>query len=607
MAKRRSFPAEIFDPTRILAPALERGVAAWAQAVLSHGDRGHGGADPAEANLLTFTKEAWPIISPAHRFIAGWHTECICEHLSALRRRQITKLVLNAPPRHAKSIPSTVMLPCWVWATEPTARFCYTSWSTDLSYFDQDRCRIIVKSAWYQRRWGHLVQIMAGQDRQDEIINTRNGMRIATNMMRPPLGKGFEWIIADDPNQAVTTRRPREREEVIDKWEKGFSTRYNDPNDFRLLVLQQRVAERDLSGHLRERGYEVLCLPAFYEPKRYLLPEPGQPTPKDHIEPTTVQKADPRWLDGPTGSKREKEGDLLWPERFNESNLDEQKETLQADFNGQYQQRPSPEKGQFFDRAYFRYFSVDEYEGKKVFVLNPWIDAEKVIVPFEQAIFFQVCDTAKKIKDTSAYTAVVTFAAVSVVDSIGQVTRRCLLVWDAWRQRLTIPEQYSVIQELRKGRGDFDIKTRRWRVLCEQKPWPVPIAFQFVEDAGSGEGILQQATADGVPIEALPTGNVSKESRAQQASSLYERGVIFHNELMPLRGDFEDELVTFPTGPYADQCDCCAYAAILFNRHRYLTRATSNLFIYPNAEDVRRREEENVYRHGDIVIRFPDD
>ena len=85
------------------------------------------------------------------------------------------------------------------------------------------------------------------------------------------------------------------------------------------------------------------------------------------------------------------------------------------------------------------------------------------------------------------------------------------MFYDAWRCRITIPEQMPVIAAMKLGRGEFDVKTRGWKVPCERRPWPGPIAYQFIEDAGSGEGILQQATADGVPLMALPTEGKSKE------------------------------------------------------------------------------------------------
>jgi hypothetical protein len=182
-----------------------------------------------------------------------------------------------------------------------------------------------------------------------------------------------------------------------------------------------------------------------------------------------------------------------------------------------------------------------------------------------------------------------------------------LLVFDSWRCKLTIPEQLPVIQELRKGRGEFDIKTRRWRLPCDHKRWPGEIGYQFVEDAASGEGILQQATVDGIPLEALPTEGKSKEVRSMQASSLYERGAIFHRRAMPLLAELEDELIIFPGGEFTDQADCVSYGAILFNRHRFLTRIVSSMFVFPNAADNRKMDEENTFKYGDIEIRFPDD
>ena len=175
MAKRRSFPGEIFDPSKILAPALERGVAAWAQAVLPQEERRQGGTEPAEAKLLTFTREAWPIIYPMTPFVDGWVVGCICEHLQAMQRMEIPKLVINAPPRHFKSGPANVFLPAWVWTAAPAFQFIFAAYGKDLIDRDQDYFRRIIKSPWYRQRWGHQFSVTPGQDRIGEVWNSRGG------------------------------------------------------------------------------------------------------------------------------------------------------------------------------------------------------------------------------------------------------------------------------------------------------------------------------------------------------------------------------------------------------------------------------------------------
>src|SRR5439155_2802787 len=88
---------------------------------------------------------------------------------------------------------------------------------------------------------------------------------------------------------------------------------------------------KDLSGHVLEQaGYEHLCLPTEFEPARRTM--------------TCLGWTDPR-VDA---------GQLLWPERFGPAERDAAKTTLGTfAYAGQHQQRPAPEEGGIFKRAWF--------------------------------------------------------------------------------------------------------------------------------------------------------------------------------------------------------------------------------------------------------------
>ena len=45
--------------------------------------------------------EHWPQIDPSD-YVHGWHIDLICEHLEAVNRGEIRKLLINIPPRGAK-------------------------------------------------------------------------------------------------------------------------------------------------------------------------------------------------------------------------------------------------------------------------------------------------------------------------------------------------------------------------------------------------------------------------------------------------------------------------------------------------------------------------
>lgn len=57
----------------------------------------------AQRSLKKFVEFAWPWIEP-REFRDNWHIDVICEHLEAINRGDIRRLLINIPPRHGKPV-----------------------------------------------------------------------------------------------------------------------------------------------------------------------------------------------------------------------------------------------------------------------------------------------------------------------------------------------------------------------------------------------------------------------------------------------------------------------------------------------------------------------
>lgn len=119
-----------------------------------------------------------------------------------------------------------------------------------------------------------------------------------------------------------------------DWWDGTMSTRLNDASTGAFIVVQQRLGEQDLTGHILEKDSEKewthLFLPMEYEPSRSCV--------------TSVGWEDPRTV----------EGELLWPERFPKIEVDRLKRNLLSWRSaGQLQQRPEPVEGGVIKRAWW--------------------------------------------------------------------------------------------------------------------------------------------------------------------------------------------------------------------------------------------------------------
>jgi predicted phage terminase large subunit-like protein len=272
-----------------------------------------------------------------------------------------------------------------------------------------------------------------------------------------------------------------------------------------------------------------------------------------------LQQERPHLRDGPEGSGRSRPGDLLWPERFPEAEVEKLRLTLQAvGTAGQLQQRPGPEKGTIFKTEFFKHFTLERGpDGELLVVLglhDPTTGARPPTLAATEFRFFQTCDTALTISEQSAYTAVVTFAWHRV--------RRWLLIWDVWRHRLDVHEQLPALYELRDGKGTWDPGSRTWIVPGAARRWPRPLILQGVEYKGSGIGIVNEAAAQGKPL--VPLKAVTdKVQRAATAATMYGAGQIWHLAGANWLPDLEDELRAFPQGAFADQVDSVSYGANL--------------------------------------------
>src|SRR6266576_5882140 len=66
-------------------------------------------------SLYEFVKAAWHVIEPGTPFVDGFHIEAICLHLEMVTQRKIKRLLVNMPPRHAKSSIISVLWRVWSW------------------------------------------------------------------------------------------------------------------------------------------------------------------------------------------------------------------------------------------------------------------------------------------------------------------------------------------------------------------------------------------------------------------------------------------------------------------------------------------------------------
>lgn len=290
--------------------------------------------------LVNFVERAWHVVEPSTKYTPGWHINAICEHLEGVSDGSIRNLLINIPPRHAKSLLLAVFWPCWEWTLTPCTRWLFSSYAQQLSIRDSAKCRRLIQSPWYQSLWGDKFKLSDDQNAKMRFENNATGYRLATAVGAAATGEGGDIVAVDDPHSAQQASSPVQRESALVWWDETMSTRLNDARTGRKVIVMQRLHERDLSGHVLDKGgYEHLCLPAEFESARRCSTSIG-------------------WVD-----PRTEEGELLWPERMGSDQIAERKRDLgEYGYVGQYQQRPAPRGGGMFpiDRFNISPHAVDQ-------------------------------------------------------------------------------------------------------------------------------------------------------------------------------------------------------------------------------------------------------
>jgi hypothetical protein len=260
--------------------------------------------------------------------------------LQAVTEGSIRNLIINVPPGHAKSLLTAVFWPAWSWIEHPAMRWLFSSYSATLSVRDSVKCRRLIESECYQRSWGDRFQLTSDVNTKQRFENDRTGVRIATSVGGAGTGERADLVIVDDPHSVDQAASDTERRAAIEWWNGTMSTRLNDFTTGHKVVIQQRLHEADLTGDLLARGgYELLMLPAEFEPERRCS--------------TSIGWTDPR----------KEYGELLWPARVSRVDLERLKIDLGSyRYAGQYQQRPSPTEGGIFKRSWWRYWRPPHLE-----------------------------------------------------------------------------------------------------------------------------------------------------------------------------------------------------------------------------------------------------
>lgn len=412
-----------------------------------------------EEDLLTFFRDAWKFIVGAKPYTPGWHLQAIAEHLEAVTRGDVPRLIINIPPRMTKSSLVSVAWPAWTWAlpqvkspegvlTEylagPQVQFLSSSYGTQLSKRDTNRTRRLINSSWYQQLWGDRFHLLDDQNAKDRYDNDKGGYRLAVSEKSGLTGEGGDIILIDDPHNAVDVDSELKRESTIEWWDEAMSTRLNDQDVGAYVIIMQRLYENDLTGHILSQNhgeYTHLMLPMEYDPRRHCT------TSVPWVSPVTGRVeafSDPRT----------EEGELLCPARISERALSALKVKL-GPFGvaGQLQQAPTPRGGAILLEEYWQAWppTVEHVAEAPKMV---WSDAEQRMVPAKATTTFPPME----------------FVVGSVDTAMTEKTQNdfsAMTVWGLWYDQYGLPN--LMLMEAWQERLQFNAMINKVIAICKKR------------------------------------------------------------------------------------------------------------------------------------------
>ena len=252
-------------------------------------------------------------------FVPASHHLLLIEHLEALERGDIDKLMVWMPPGSAKSTYTSVLFPPWFMGRNPTLPVLGVSNTTELAERFSRRARNITASPLYRNVFG----FGCSEDTKaaGSWENERGGEFFAAGIGSAIAGRRAKLGLIDDP---IKSREEADSDRIRQKhWDwylNDFLTRLM-PNAGQ-CIIQTRWHEDDLSGRILEREaakWTVIKLPML-----------------------AVE-------DDPLGRSV---GDRLWPAWFTAEMVETAQKDVRA-WNALYQQDPAPDEGNYFKRDWF--------------------------------------------------------------------------------------------------------------------------------------------------------------------------------------------------------------------------------------------------------------
>ena len=282
-----------------------------------------------EDSLLFYARYIYKEVH-GRNFIISDHFIIIADFLTKVFNLEITRGIINIPPRYGKTELAIKIFVSWCIAKTTTSKFIHLSYSDALALDNSAQTKEYIQSDAFQRLWG--MELKRDAQSKGKWFNEFGGGMYATASGGAITGFGAGSttindsfggaIIIDDPLKPDDAFSEVKRKSVNERYNNTIRSRVNS-RETPIILIMQRLHEEDLSGYLLDGGsgekWEHLCLPALNE------------------------KNEP-----------------LWEQKHTFKELESIRQANQYTFAGQYMQTPAPDEGGEWKKDWFEIINIKD-------------------------------------------------------------------------------------------------------------------------------------------------------------------------------------------------------------------------------------------------------
>lgn len=271
-----------------------------------------------ERSLLAFTRYIYKEYT-GRKFQVSEHFLKIADALEKCARGEITRLIINIPPRYGKTELAVKMFIPWVYANKSSANFIHLSYDKGLALDNSNDAKEYIKSPAFQKFWP--MEIKKSSDAKGAWETDGNGKVHAGSAGGAVTGFGagitddpdlkpedhhFSGaMIIDDPLKPDDASYDVKRKAVNNRYNTTLISRVNSDKYTPIILIMQRIHMEDMAGYLLGGGSGE----EWYHVNMQAIKEDGTP---------------------------------LWPNKHSIERLEQIEKANKYVFSAQYMQNPIP-------------------------------------------------------------------------------------------------------------------------------------------------------------------------------------------------------------------------------------------------------------------------